>query len=215
MPMTLRSEKFWEGSQRILDATIANASNGDPLLLLLTQDGLLIRKIGSDVVSIVPVPIDPSATRDPSGAIAQTENGIAVRSVPQICRIDADARTVIECDPMEGPAPGQVYEKPELALPGPMHVERGSQIAPVQSSCRGGHLYLAAGTGDYTEPDTIQLFESMVVHGIIVEKRVSDLLHFAGPVIALQFAGTTPRAIVHNLQTENYEAYHISITCGG
>jgi hypothetical protein len=215
MPMTLRGEKFWEGPQHILDATTANASNGDPLLLLLTQDGLLIRKIGSDVVSIVPVPIDPSVTRDPSGAIAQTENGIAVRSVRQICRIDTDARTVIECHPTEGPVRGQVYDKPELAVPGPIHVERGSQIAVVQSSCRGGQLYLAAGTGDYTEPDTLELFESTVVDGTVVEKRLSDLLHFAGPVIALQFAGASPRAIVHNLETGNYEGYRISNTCGG
>jgi len=186
------------------------------LLLLLTQDGLLIRKIGSDAMSVVPIPYDPPVTRDPTWATIQTGNGITVRSVSQICRVDGVALRVTECHPTEGPPPGRVYEQIELlAMSGPMHVERGSQIAAVQSGCRGGELYIAAGAGDYTEPDTIQLFESTVVNGVIVEKRLSDLLRFAGPVIALQFAEATPRAIVHNLQTGNYEAYHISIKCEG
>jgi hypothetical protein len=217
MPMTLRSEKFWEGSQSILDATIANASNGESLLLLLTGDGLLVGKIGSAVVSLVPIPFDPSGMRAPTGAIGQSETGISVSSLSRTCRVDPDARTLIECQSIEGPPPSRIYEKIEvLAMPGPMHVERGSQIAAVQSGCRGGgQQYLAAGTGDYTEPDAIQLFESTVVQGIIVERRLSDLLHFAGPVIALQAAGTAPRAIVHNLQTGNYEAYRISVICRG
>ncbi len=216
MPMTLRSEKFWEGSQRVLDATIANASNGDPLLLLLTQDELQIRKVGSDVISIVQIPPGEFRMRDPGGGITQTENGITVASVPRVCSVDLDGRMLIECPKtMEAPSPGRVYENLKLlAMPGPMRVERGSQVTAVQSSCRAGDLYIAAGTGDYTEPDTVQLFESTVVSGIIVERRLSDFLHFVGPVMALQFAGTTPRAIVHNLQTGNYEAYRISISCG-
>jgi hypothetical protein len=96
-----------------------------------------------------------------------------------------------------------------------MHVERGSQVIAVQSSCGAGRLYLAAGTGDYTQSDTIEVFESTVVNGVFVEKRQSDFLQFPGPVMALQFGGTTPRAIVWNLQTGNYEAYSISITCAG
>ena len=218
MPVTLHSEKFWEGSQRILDAAIANASNGDPLLLLLTQDGLQIRRVGSDVISIVQIPPGEFRTRDPGGAITQTENGITVTSMPWICSIDLDGRMLIECHKIiEAPSPGRVYENLRLlAMPGPMRVERGSQVTAVQSACiSGGQLYLAAGTGDYTEPDAIRLFESMEVQGIIVERRLSNLLHFVGPVMALQSAGATPRAIVHNLETGNYEAHSISITCGG
>jgi hypothetical protein len=220
MPVTLHSEKFWEGSERIVDATIANASNGDPLLLLLTQDGLQIRKVGSDAVSIVQIPPGEFRPRDPHGAITQTENGITLTSVPRVCSVGLDGRVLIECHKIiETPSPGRVFENLSLrllAMPGPMRVKRGSQVTAVQNGCRGGgQLYLAAGTGDYTEPDTIQLFESTDVHGIIVERWLSDLLRFSGPVIDLQSAGATPRAIVHNLLTGNYEAYRISITCGG
>jgi hypothetical protein len=216
IPMTLRSEKFWEGSQRILDVILAKASNGDALVVLLTPGGLQIRNIRNDEVSVVPVPIDPSFTRDPEGRLEQTDDRVTFKSGPQVCHIDADARALIECHHIEeSPSPGRVFERLELAVPGPSHVERGTQITAVQSSCRSGNIYLAAGTGDYTESDTIELFESTVVNGIIVEKRLSDFLHLPGPVIALQFAGATPRAIVRNLQTGNYEAYRISIACAG
>jgi hypothetical protein len=215
MPMTLHSEKFWEGSQPILDAAITTVSNGDILLLLLTQDALQIRTVGSDVVSSVQIPPAEVVLRDPIGFLTLTESGITVTSVPQICSVDIVGRKLIECHPTEGPVRGREYEKLELVLPGPIQVEKGSQIAAIQSSCRGGQLYIAAGTRDYTEPDTIQLFESSVVNGTIAERRLSDLLHFAGPVLTLQFAEATPRAIVHNLQTGNYEAYRISISCGG
>lgn len=213
MPVALRNEKFWEGSQRILDATIANSSNGDALLLLLTSDGLLIRKVGSDEASIVRIPPTQFVTRDPAGTITQTENRITVSFVAQICSIDPDARVLIECHPADGPA-GRTFEKLELALPGPTHVERGSQIATVRNICKNGQLSLASGRGDYTEPDTIQVFEAAVVNGIIVEKTLSDFLHFTGPVMALQSDDTTARAIVRNLQTKNYEAYRILISCG-
>jgi hypothetical protein len=215
LPMTLRSEKFWEGSQRILDAILTKASSGDPLLLVLAQDGIQIRNIGSDKVSIIPIPLDPSVTRDSAGGLERTDDGITFRSASQVCLIDTDARALIECHPEGVPSTGRVFQKMEGGMPGTPQVDRGSQITAVESSCRAGELYLAAGTGDYTESDTIGLFESTVVNGIAAEKRLSDFLHFPGPVVALQFAKFAPRAIVRNLQTGNYEAYRISVTCGG
>ena len=35
MPVTIRSEKFWEGPEHILDAATMNSSDGGPLLVLL------------------------------------------------------------------------------------------------------------------------------------------------------------------------------------
>ena len=214
MPMTVRSEKFWEGSQRILDAIVTKAPNGDPMLLLLAQDGLQIRNIGSDRVSIIPIPLDPAIARVPAASFEQTDNGITLRSAAQVCLLDADARALIECHPAEAVSTGDGVKKNEDGARGPSQLDRGSQVAAVQSSCRAGELYLAAGTGDYTASDAIELFESTVVNGISVERRLSDFLHFPGPVVALQFAKSAPRAIVRNLQTGNYEAYRLSITCG-
>ena len=215
MPMTLRSEKFWEGSQRILDAIPAKAANGDPLVMVLAPDGIQIRNVVSDDVSIVPIPVDLRTSRDPAGGLEQTDNGILLKSRSQVCRIDIDANALVACSRTDGPPSGRVFEKLEFGDPGPTHVERGSQVIAVVSSCGAGRAFLTAGTGDYTQSDTIQAFESTSVNGVFVEKKLSDFLHLPGPVMALQFDETTPRAIVRNLQTGNYEAYHISITCAG
>jgi hypothetical protein len=216
-PLTLRSEKFWEGQEVLLDAAIANSSGGDSLLLLVTPNELLIRKLGSDAASIVPFPPAQSVTRDPTGYLIQDGNRVTVKSMQQICDIDLEVRTLIECRPAEAPPsdrPSTKIEEGEPSGPVQMRVQRDTQTAAVQTSCRPGALYLAAGRGDYTEPDTIGLFESNVADGVTSENPLSDLLHFAGPVMALQSGGAAPRAIVHNLRTGNYEAFRILISCG-
>jgi len=215
-PLTLRSDKFWEGQEVLLGAALANSSGGDSLLLLVTPDELLIRKLGSNAASIVPFPSAQSVTRDPTGYLIQNGNRVTVKSMQQICDIDLDVRTLIECHPAEAPPserPSVRIEEGEPSGPVQMRAARDTQTASVRTNCRPGALYLAAGHGDYTEPDTIGLFESKVADGVINEKPLSDLLHFAGPVMALQSVGTASRAIVHNLQTGNYEAYRIFISC--
>jgi len=215
MPIAIHGEKFWEGPQRVLDATIADAPNGATLLLLLTPDALVIRQVGGDATSSVPIPRVEPVTRDPSGFLAQSGNSFTANFPSQICSIDIADGLLIECHLAGGPAPGRVFESLILLLgsPGPAHVDRGSQIAAVPSSCGGRLLSLAAGLGDYTEPDKILLFESTVANGIITEKPVSDFIHFPGPVLSIQSGGDPPRAIVRNLQTGNYEAYRIFISC--
>jgi hypothetical protein len=215
MPITLRSEKFWEGSQRILDAIPAKAANGDPLVMLLVPEGIQIRNVGSDNVFVVPISIDLRTSRDPAGGLEQTDNGLLFKSLSQVCRIDVYANALLACSRADGPPPGRAFEKLEFGVPGPTHIERGSQVIAVVSSCGAERLFLTAGTGDYTQSDTLEAFESTAVNGVFVEKRLSDFLYFPGPVMALQFGEATSRAIVRNLQTGNYEAYSISITCAG
>lgn len=216
MPVTLHSEKFWEGSQRVLDAAIVALPNGVSLLLLLTPDALLIRNVGSDQVSTVAFPPSAMATRDPMGALTQSGKIVSATTASQICNIDTFSRALMECHPrpVDGPPTGRMFESLiALAKPGPVHVERGSQVTAVPNSCGNGLQYLASGQGDYTESDTILLFESEVTQGVISEKALSDFLHFPGPVMSIQSDGAPPRAIVRNLQTGNYEAYKISISC--
>jgi hypothetical protein len=43
---------------------------------------------------------------------------------------------------------------------------------------------------------------------------VSAELDFPGPIMALHVGSDTPRAIVRNLATGNYEAYRLSFSCG-
>ena len=215
MPITFRSEKFWEGPQTLLDAMIVNSSSGDSLLLLLTPVSLQIRKIGSDDVSTVQIPATEPMTRDPAAGMTQSGNKVTARFLGQICSIDLDARTQAECHPPEGPASppkGRVFE-PRLAVLGPLPDNFSGQIAPVENSCIAGPVYVASGLGDYTQPDTVRLYESTMTNGTVAQNPLSDYLHFAGPVMALISNGATPRAMVRNLETGNYEAYRLSISC--
>ena len=98
---------------------------------------------------------------------------------------------------------------------GPLPDDFSGQIAAVENSCIiAGVVYILSGSGDYTKPDdTVRLYESTVTNGVVAQNPLSDYLHFVGPVTALISNGTTPRAIVRNLETGNYEAYRFSITC--
>lgn len=215
MPITFRSEKFWEGPERVLDAMVVNSSSGDSLLLLLTPVSLLIRKIGRDEVSIVQIPTTEPTTRDLAAGMTQSGNKVTVRFLGQTCSFDLDARKLAECHPSEDPnrPTGHVYENLSLEVLRPIPDDFWGRIAPVENSCRTGPVYVSSGSGDYTKPDTVRLFESTLTNGVVVQNPLSDYLHFAGPVMALHSNGTAPRAIVRNLETGNYEAYLFSITC--
>jgi hypothetical protein len=94
----------------------------------------------------------------------------------------------------------------------------GSDLAAVKSSC--GQFVLATADGDSTAPDRLRAYE-------IADREpalVSAPLEFAGPVTALwpgsdtqsqpgQGAGTTANVVVHNLKTDEYEAYNITLAC--
>ncbi len=94
----------------------------------------------------------------------------------------------------------------------------GSQSALIDAACRSTAKILATGTGDYTQPDTIQAFDD--VSGAPIPS--SNELNFPGPVLVLhEFIDVYPSvnrktvtAIVRDLRTGNYEAYHLSATCG-
>jgi hypothetical protein len=95
----------------------------------------------------------------------------------------------------------------------------GSEIASLRSGCGTGWQLLVTGKGDWNEPDKIQAME---IQDRVV-RAVSSPIEFPGTVIALH----TPRsrsetdgsanesaiAMVHNLQTGQYEAYRLTMPC--
>jgi len=88
----------------------------------------------------------------------------------------------------------------------------GSQIVGLQSSCGSGWQVLATQARDLNEPDAVQAYE-------IVNRKpvpVSTSLEFAGPITELWplADGTEALAISHNLQTDTYEAFRLSVSCG-
>jgi hypothetical protein len=88
----------------------------------------------------------------------------------------------------------------------------GSQIVGLQSGCGDGWQVLASRAGDLNEPDAVQAYE-------IVNRKpvpVSSPIEFAGPITELWplADGAGAIAITRNLQTEAYEAYRLSVSCG-
>jgi hypothetical protein len=88
----------------------------------------------------------------------------------------------------------------------------GSDIAGVDTRCGGGSAVLATRAGDATVPDAVQAFS-------ILNRNPSPLsgaVDLPGPVTALwPSGGTAAIAIVRNLANERYEAYQLSVACGG
>ena len=80
----------------------------------------------------------------------------------------------------------------------------------MKSVCGGETQFLATGARDYTQTDSLQVFQI----GSSGAAAVSAELDFPGPITALHAGADPPRAVVRNLATGNYEAYRLSYSCG-
>jgi hypothetical protein len=80
--------------------------------------------------------------------------------------------------------------------------------------CGQESVVLSTGTGDWTQPDSIQGYLLSSLTGDAVPSGVA--IEMEGPVVALQRVGrqSAVRAVVHNLRTGNYEGYIVTATCG-
>jgi hypothetical protein len=88
----------------------------------------------------------------------------------------------------------------------------GSDIAGTDAHCGSGSQVLATRPGDGTVTDALQAFS-------LVNRSAMPLtlpLELPGPVTALwPSGGSSVAAIVHNLATGRYEAYVVTVVCGG
>jgi hypothetical protein len=208
MPMKIRGEKYWEGPERILDASVKSDASGQALYLLLLPDGLAIQNSHNNSVSNVEILSAQSSARDPRGILEQIGNSVLVLLQPKMCSVALDTFSLIECHSTEGPA--RAREPIGNLLPhGQLPAGKGTESGMFQSMC-GVDQILVTGRGDYTQSDSVQAFQMSATSAV----PISDEFNFSGPVIALHATTDTPRAIVHNLQTGNYEAYRILVSCG-
>ena len=87
----------------------------------------------------------------------------------------------------------------------------GSDIAGVNTGCGNGWQVLATRNGDLTEPDAIVGLEIVNRQAV----AVTPALAFAGPITALWPTpeGQTAVAVSHNLNTRQYEAFSLAVSC--
>jgi hypothetical protein len=85
----------------------------------------------------------------------------------------------------------------------------GSGLASVNADC--GTFLVATGNADATAPDTLRAYE-------VADREpapASPVTEYPGPVTSLWTAsdGFSAFAIVHNLRSNQYEAYNVSLAC--
>jgi hypothetical protein len=88
----------------------------------------------------------------------------------------------------------------------------GSDLAGTEAHCGGGSQVLATKAGEGREPDAIRAF------GLVSRTPValSAPLDLPGPVTALwSLGGNAALAVVNDLAAGRYQAYVITVNCGG
>jgi hypothetical protein len=214
MPVTIRSEKFWEGPERILDAGEISDGAGKSWLVLLLPGGLSIQDKQNGSSNTIEIASNQSVSRDPWGNLNFEQIGkmIGVFLAPRVCTLNLESLDLNGCPPTEGPAGGPPDSRfPvmfDVAPPGPPPPGKGTLIK-MKSGCGGASQFLATGARDYTQTDSLQVFQTESSGAV----AVSTELDFPGPITALHAVSDTPRAVVRNLATGNYEAYRLSFSC--
>jgi hypothetical protein len=88
----------------------------------------------------------------------------------------------------------------------------GSDLAGTEARCGAGSQILATKAGDAGEPDAVRAF------GIVnrTAAPLSPALELSGPVTALWgLGGNAVLAVVRDLGSGKYQAYSITVNCGG
>jgi hypothetical protein len=212
MPVTIRSEKFWDGPEHILDVMEVAGIDEQRWFVLLLPDRLEIQ----EPMGRMEINFPPAAIRDPVGRLdaGQGTNTIVFSLPSRICTADLGMRRLIACQPDNGAgAAGSTGSTgtpilTDLAPAGPPSPGKGIELA-IESVCGGASQFLATGGGDYTQTDSLQVLQSQSGGAA----SVSAELDFPGPITALHVGLDTPRAVVRNLRTGNYEAYRLSLSC--
>jgi hypothetical protein len=210
MPVTIRSEKFWDGSEHILDVMEVAGIGGQPWFVLLLADRLQIQ----EPTGRIEINFPPAEARDPVGRLdaGQDTNTIVFSLSSRVCTADLGMRRLIACQPVDGTSATLSAGFPamsDLAPAGPPPQGKGIELV-IGSVCGGSSQFLATGGGDDTQTDSLQVFQTHSSGAV----AVSAELDFPGPITALHDGSATPRAVVRNLGTGNYEAYRLSISCG-
>lgn len=215
MPLTIRGEKFWEGPERILDAGEVSNGAGKVWLVLLLPGGLRIQDRQTGSSSAIEITSNQSASRDPWGNLnfGQTGNTIAFFLSPRVCTVNLEMRNLDGCLPADGsteaPLASRFPVMFDVAPPGPPPPGRGTAIE-MKSVCGGAGRFLATGDRDYTQTDSLQVFQTEGTGA----SAIGAELDFPGPITALHGVSDTARAVVRNITTGNYEAYRLSFSCG-
>ena len=164
LPVTIHSEKFWEGPERILDAAEVSGGANKSWLVLLLPDGLRIQNRETGSMSTIEIASNQSANRDPWGNLDFAPSGNTVRFFlsPRVCTVNLETAGLDVCSSAEGspgpPVPNGFPVMFDVAPAGPPPPGKGTVIE-IGSVCGGANQLLATGARDYTQQDSLQVFQ--------------------------------------------------------
>jgi hypothetical protein len=205
--LILDEKLIWKQPAKFLDFGLLTPPAGsDSSLVVLEPDQLsFYRSVNTEweMMHTIPIPHSAPWPRDLQGRIDRPAKRAFLPGVE--CSGNFDAPQSVQCvagKPDEGFGLRRSNE-----IPG----HEGSEAAELLSTCSEGHVELATGDSDWTQPDRIQGY--VVTSGDAVAS--GSPIQTEGPVIALWPEGTESavRAIVYNLTTGNYEGYIVTATC--
>lgn len=205
--LSLDRRLIWEQQAKVLDFALFNSPAGASAALAILEPDRIVfyHTIESQwqLWRTIDIPHPGAWPRDLRGGIDISANKLWLPGVQ--CSGDFANPDKIECVPQPKPV-----DRLQIVVPG----HEGSEAAAVPGKCGSSSVILASGTGDWTQPDSIQGYVSSDSQGQAVAS--GDPVAFDGPVVSLQPPASkegAARAVVLNLKTGNYEAYIVTATC--
>jgi hypothetical protein len=211
--LLLEKKLAWQQPLKFLDFAVVTTPDGSSSTLVILEPDRFAYYRSSDGTpwqfwQAVPIPhssVLEMELRDPRGFIDK-ESGLA--NLPGVgCTQSLDPDKA-RCAPN-----GQKLVFPwrrRIKVPG----HEDSETIVSSGACGEESIVLSTANGDWTQPDRIQGY---LVGALDEEVRASGApIPVEGPVISLipdARQGRSARAVVHNLNTGNYEAYVITANC--
>jgi len=207
--LSLDKRLVWNQPDKFLDfAIVRDSTVGDAALLVLETNRLAVYKLSGSAWLLSHesrIPQTGLPSRDPHGRINVKEHYVAIAEIR--CTGDPELSGKINCA-RPNPPPLAINYTDIPGLPGTV-----GAILP--GTCGTVRPALATGSGDWTQPDSIQGYLLNTTTPGPPERLSGNALEFDGPIVSVEPdpETTAVRAVVHNLKTGNYEAYIVTATC--
>jgi hypothetical protein len=211
-------ERIWEQPGEILDFALPEPSRGEPQEMIVLESGRLVFYSYSlqhaqwEIGNAITIPLLRPWLRAPRGYMNLSlglENGVAMLS-GITCKGDFRSPGDINCSFESKDLPPWTVEEGWTAK----NIADAGDSANVSLACDGRTVVLATGAADWTHADFIQAYELRTSsgQGAVASGHPAE---FGGPVTSIWPARKegVARAVVHNLQTGNHEAYIVKATC--
>ena len=204
--LTLSKKLVWEQPDSFLDfdSPVQSAASSGALLILEPSRLALYRSSNAQwqLAQAATIARSNAQPRDVSGHIDSAAQKVSLTGLE--CAGDLQQPQSLKCV-----AAARPQNVPQLKIPG----HDGSETAQLGGKCGDASIALVTGTGDWTQPDSIQGIELSNSQGSPTAS--SDPIVMDGPVISLWAPPneSDARAIVFNLKSNHYEGYVVTATC--